>query len=384
MFCTKCGKELNDSAKFCTACGEPVKRVAAVPKVEQSQTQSASKLEPKPERMTEPKTEGSKKEKKSKTPIIIIICVIVALVIVASGAIGVVIYQRMTLIEDTEREEKNSDREDEDNGDAEEEPTATPMPTPSPTPEFTETPTEAPTLAPTEEAEEEIQSANTYYSSTPSAAFDNYMKVFIEAVNTGDFSNAGMVMKIGSEIYDQQKNIVTHYHKQGITERVLSYAITKTEQLEDGSMRLTSNEEIEVTYSDGSAKVVEQSYAYICVQEGQKGWLFTNMEAVSEAEKEDTAKVTTESGEDDYILPESNSRYYTKKEIAKLSKKQLRLARNEIFARYGYKFKDDEMNKYFKSKSWYKAKKKIVSESDLNKYEKANLKKIQKREKKLK
>lgn len=55
----------------------------------------------------------------------------------------------------------------------------------------------------------------------------------------------------------------------------------------------------------------------------------------------------------DYILPESNSRFYVENEISVLSKEQLRLARNEIYARHGRKFEATDLQQYFNEKSWY-------------------------------
>ena len=56
----------------------------------------------------------------------------------------------------------------------------------------------------------------------------------------------------------------------------------------------------------------------------------------------------------EYIFPDSNTRLLTREEVASKSKAELRLARNEIFARYGVIFGSDDLDKYFRSKSWYK------------------------------
>ncbi len=56
----------------------------------------------------------------------------------------------------------------------------------------------------------------------------------------------------------------------------------------------------------------------------------------------------------DYVLPFSNSRYVTEDDLKGLSKEELRIARNEIYARKGYIFKSPELVKYFEGKSWYK------------------------------
>ncbi len=78
----------------------------------------------------------------------------------------------------------------------------------------------------------------------------------------------------------------------------------------------------------------------------------------------------------DYILPESSTRYLTRQDLAGLTKEQLRLARNEIYARHGRKFQTQD---YFNSKSWYVGtiEPKNFREEYLNIYEKENVKLIQ-------
>lgn len=55
----------------------------------------------------------------------------------------------------------------------------------------------------------------------------------------------------------------------------------------------------------------------------------------------------------EYIFPESNTRKLTKEEIRGHSKEELRLARNEIFARHGMIFGIEDLDQYFGQKSWY-------------------------------
>ncbi|PGL66762.1 YARHG domain-containing protein [Bacillus sp. AFS055030] len=56
---------------------------------------------------------------------------------------------------------------------------------------------------------------------------------------------------------------------------------------------------------------------------------------------------------DEFILPMSNIRKLTLGEIEYLKKDELRRARNEIYARHGYIFKTKDMRNYFLTKSWY-------------------------------
>lgn len=58
----------------------------------------------------------------------------------------------------------------------------------------------------------------------------------------------------------------------------------------------------------------------------------------------------------EYILPESSTRLLTEADLSGLSKEELRLARNEIFARYGMIFGVEDLDSYFSSKSWYEPK----------------------------
>ena len=77
-----------------------------------------------------------------------------------------------------------------------------------------------------------------------------------------------------------------------------------------------------------------------------------------------------------YIFPDSNSRYLSASELTDLSNQELRIARNEIFARRGYIFGNKELKNYFESQSWYRA---SVRASDFdpvkmfNRYEMANV-----------
>lgn len=55
----------------------------------------------------------------------------------------------------------------------------------------------------------------------------------------------------------------------------------------------------------------------------------------------------------DYILPDSSSVLIDHATLNRLSQTELRLARNEIFARHGRRFTDPELQAYFDGKSWY-------------------------------
>ena len=57
------------------------------------------------------------------------------------------------------------------------------------------------------------------------------------------------------------------------------------------------------------------------------------------------------SGSGDY--PEASTRLLSYDDLAGMSKGELRIMRNEIFARYGYIFKSQDLINHFSSKRWY-------------------------------
>lgn len=91
--------------------------------------------------------------------------------------------------------------------------------------------------------------------------------------------------------------------------------------------------------------------------------------------EEDTAAQEEDSEETEYILPDSDTQKLTESDLKELSKEELRLARNEIYARLGRKFDDEALRDYFESKSWYEGtiEPSDFSEELLNEIEKYNV-----------
>ena len=106
---------------------------------------------------------------------------------------------------------------------------------------------------------------------------------------------------------------------------------------------------------------------------------------VSSAIAADTSSETSESSSGktydgvtittDYVLADSSSTYLSESDLVGLSAQELKIARNEIYARHGRTFNDSELQAYFDSCSWYSG---TVSPDDfdtdvLNEYELENL-----------
>lgn len=89
-------------------------------------------------------------------------------------------------------------------------------------------------------------------------------------------------------------------------------------------------------------------------------------------------------GADEYLLPDSDSRYLTEEDLDALDPDDLRYARNELYARHGRKFSDPDLQAYFDEKNWYHG---TINPSEfdekiLNEYESYNRDFIVKYEKK--
>lgn len=84
----------------------------------------------------------------------------------------------------------------------------------------------------------------------------------------------------------------------------------------------------------------------------------------------------------DYIIADSYTRALTTDELTTLTREELQIARNEILARHGRKFEDENMKMYFESKSWYSGTIEPTEfdayyDSILSEVEKANIQLIQ-------
>ena len=91
-------------------------------------------------------------------------------------------------------------------------------------------------------------------------------------------------------------------------------------------------------------------------------------------EKQPEKSEKNENGE--YILPFSSERYLTEADLDPLSEWELKLARNEIYARHGRRFIDPELQAYFDSKSWYKG---IYDPQDFDKNHDSDISELEKK-----
>ncbi|MCR5670481.1 MAG: YARHG domain-containing protein, partial [Butyrivibrio sp.] len=83
---------------------------------------------------------------------------------------------------------------------------------------------------------------------------------------------------------------------------------------------------------------------------------YNHEEAVDESVAGESADALPESdpGEDsEYMIPDSDKRLITKDELEGFTAFGCKIARNEIYARHGRKFNDEELKQYFEMRDWY-------------------------------
>lgn len=76
-----------------------------------------------------------------------------------------------------------------------------------------------------------------------------------------------------------------------------------------------------------------------------------------------SVKAAISIGNRDYVFYDSSSRYLQQSELYYLSNTELRVARNEIYARHGRLFANQELQNYFYTKWWYRG---TVSPNNFN------------------
>ncbi|MDE6929139.1 MAG: YARHG domain-containing protein [Lachnospiraceae bacterium] len=128
------------------------------------------------------------------------------------------------------------------------------------------------------------------------------------------------------------------------------------------------------SYEDKNEKEYEDVYSESYEEENEKEYEDNGSEEYAENDEYVEEEETEEQNTSEYILPESSNRFLSKADLRGLSAEQCRLARNEIYARHGRKFKDEALQRYFESFDWYDP---VIQpddfkESMLNNYEIAN------------
>lgn len=148
-----------------------------------------------------------------------------------------------------------------------------------------------------------------------------------------------------------------------------------------------TNNEADFTFTDsrgnageGTLKFKDNAVTAIftTTQKGEDSTYSADVNAVLHRSEATSQTNNQNSLSDDFIFPDSNTRYLSRDEVMAIDPSMLVFARNEIFARYGRMFDDPSIQDYFNSKSWYSGTTPgeqfdTTVMNNLNSYEKANV-----------
>lgn len=141
-----------------------------------------------------------------------------------------------------------------------------------------------------------------------------------------------------------------------------------------GAMNSNKKEDAKKDTASNTEKATEKQTTAASTKTAASTETASTKQTKNNTQDADDQQDETENSE--YILPESDTRYVDQDEIDQLTKNEVRLAINEIYARHGRIFENSELREYFESKDWYDGtiEPEDFDEDVLNQYEKANVK----------
>lgn len=175
-------------------------------------------------------------------------------------------------------------------------------------------------------------------------------------------SNAG-----GGELTQEEKKAAEEEERKAEEE-------AKQKKREEEEAKRAEEEAARKAQQEEEEKAREEEERKKAEERAEKQAEIDEKEAKRKKELEEEQKVLS----GDYILPESNTRYYSEEEIRDLTDREVLFALNEIYARRGRIFAGEEFRRYFESKSWYNgtipAEEFDANQNErFNEYEKANI-----------
>lgn len=343
-FCEECGAQLEDDAVFCEECGSPVSQDSMQDIVVQNSenqgenNSGAESFQGQSELNGDTFQKNTNKKKSSSTPVIVtLICVIIAAAAVVgflymNGTIGGKTKEKGNITADKEFQKPKASEESKETA----EPEATETAKPTATPKGTDYSLYNSMLQSNLELYGFLQYTYTDLDNdgTEELIIEAEKESGADTINVVYTIAEGKVKKIGD--FGMAVMLYSSPDGEGI------YAVYGQMGYEVVNQITKKGEEI-VSENVVSRDVKNDEY-----YSNDYPIKWKTMQDDSEDYSEDYSEEESE-----YICPDSDTEKLTVKEVKKLSKKERRLARNEIYARYGRLFLDEELMDYFNSKSWY-------------------------------
>ncbi len=361
MFCKNCGSKLEDDAKFCPNCGC---------KVDEELESNHDTIDKKQEEWGSSipnKTENNKKSGMLVLAIILAICAFAVVVAVAFFGFNFVkknVFEGHATIETavSSNDEEGYDNESETaiEGDDEESLEETQAESKADEEAIKQKVENTDFTICTASSELKAAGGNTYGAYN---VIDNDLSTaWVEgvsgngegqwiALSTYDGNTRGIC---GIDIYGGYQKSEDIYNKNGKPTAVtivlddgsymaesLSYNADHIATIDFDDTYYTTTVTIYINSAEAGTKyndtAISEIKLYSYKEEGKSGFISPETAAASS----------------DYILPDSDKRRLEDSEVMYLSEYELRIARNELYARHGRIFKDKALSDYFNSKPWY-------------------------------
>lgn len=357
MFCTNCGKPIDEGQKFCTGCGAPVPGAdttlspaadtTPAPAAVTTPSPAVATAQPAPKKPAKAKAKVEKpaKAKKSKAGLIVGIVALLLLIAAFLAFYFVVLegdfsnFSRLTEYNSVfpgQGSRTDEDRDADEDKDTDEE----------------------------QDDEDESQAADDDREPEESAAAPAYdFTQLVGVYYCGEEPNSTLEFSVVGDLLSVSK-----------TASGVADVLTVIDPPDGPSFSVDYNgRTIRFFYSAASeprsVAVTEGSSRLVFTEDGNLSWDPNAMGAIPSADD-------PFSDPDGYILP-TDSRYITEDELYGLTAEQVRLARNEIYARHGYTFNTQSIRDYFLSKNWYHPNASVTASTfgtgQMNDYERANV-----------
>ena len=379
MFCTKCGKEIDDSAKFCKYCGSPV------------EVDTEEPLETPPDMDTDIEvSEEPVFQLRNRKKWVVPVCIAAGIAIL--GGVGVLAANMAKAEKETPKKVVEEKKEEPKKETAKEE-------------------------QPAEPVKEVVEEKPVFqeHAFTPDAETEAGLNQFVTALAWGDLFEPGQITAYDDAILCR-KFLHFSTRKDYEERRILDkYGLESVGRLLMSEADVTDFLQNSLDKCDLSNMTYENGQIVACDGDTGSRWVedvvLNNMTQISETDirfegvayyksegqdagtgtftitmtqnpnsvwggytlKNIDSWVRASKNSSEYALWDSDEKYFTEEDLKHFCTYDLYLARNEIYARHGYIFDSPDLQEYFGGKTWYNPTTKDVPDSALNEYERANV-----------
>lgn len=166
-----------------------------------------------------------------------------------------------------------------------------------------------------------------------------------------------MVLKLQESYITMDELLIDDEAIKEITEASVDFELSNMEtsviELDGIPARVMSCDSDDISFRMYYYGVNSNLYLINFLRKKDDKYLESDLDAVMDTYTITAVEHEYDSASSGYILENSHCQYLTRADLEELSANDCRLARNELYARHGQKFNDEDMQNYFDACSWY-------------------------------